>query len=311
MPTVSVGSVLKWRTRSQRHAVNCGSWTPYQSQLWQVHCPELAAGPNVRCTVNSNGHIWKQECNFITQIGLDKNWEKCLGRVSCVVHLQDKVTPSTKGIFVLFICKTKSRLRRRHCGLARHFKTDPTESVALCFGYAKTLFWRWRHCGLARHFKTDPTNTVALGFGYAKTLYWRADDKQMNMTYGYFSWKVIRSGLARHFKTDRTETVALCFGYAKTPCWRADGSCLPEQMNWTIESRKNLGQSLMCCSSTEDDSLPSARMHSIFGYPKQSATVSVGSVLKWRAKPRRHAEGKLSSWVDEQHIPTGKLIFTW
>jgi hypothetical protein len=42
--------------------------------------------------------------------------------------------------FVLFICKTKSRLRRRHCGLARHFKTDPTESVALCFGYAKTLF---------------------------------------------------------------------------------------------------------------------------------------------------------------------------
>jgi WD40 repeat protein len=41
---------------------------------------------------------------------------------------------------LLFICKTKSRLRRRHCGLVRHFKTDPTESVALCFGYAKTLF---------------------------------------------------------------------------------------------------------------------------------------------------------------------------
>jgi hypothetical protein len=40
---------------------------------------------------------------------------------------------------VLFICKTKSRLRRRHCGLARHFKTDPTETVALCFGYAKTF----------------------------------------------------------------------------------------------------------------------------------------------------------------------------
>jgi hypothetical protein len=40
---------------------------------------------------------------------------------------------------VLFICKTKSRLRQRHCGLARHFKTDPTETVALCFGYAKTL----------------------------------------------------------------------------------------------------------------------------------------------------------------------------
>jgi hypothetical protein len=56
---------------------------------------------------------------------------------------------------VLFICKTKSRLRQRHCGLVRHFKTDPTESVALCFGYAKTAyyndedfeFWRvrWLH----------------------------------------------------------------------------------------------------------------------------------------------------------------------
>jgi hypothetical protein len=78
---------------------------------------------------------------------------------------------------VLFICKTKSRLRRRHCGLARHFKTDPTETVALCFGYAKTLFWRRRHCGLVRHFKTDPTKTVALCFGYAKTLFWRADGK--------------------------------------------------------------------------------------------------------------------------------------
>jgi hypothetical protein len=48
----------------------------------------------------------------------------------------------TQLIFVLFICKTKSRLRRRHCGLARHFKTDPTKTVALCFEYGKTLFWR-------------------------------------------------------------------------------------------------------------------------------------------------------------------------
>jgi hypothetical protein len=43
------------------------------------------------------------------------------------------------GSIVLFICKTKSRLRRRHCGLVHHFKTDPTETVAFCFGYAKTL----------------------------------------------------------------------------------------------------------------------------------------------------------------------------
>jgi hypothetical protein len=84
-------------------------------------------------------------------------------------------TFSAQLSLVLFICKTKSRLRRRHCGLARHFKTDPTETVALCFGYAKTLFWRRRHCGLAHHFKTDPTKTVALCFGYAKTLCWQAD----------------------------------------------------------------------------------------------------------------------------------------
>jgi hypothetical protein len=70
-----------------------------------------------------------------------------------------------------------SRLRRRHCGLAHHFKTDPTKTVALCFWYAKTLFWRRRHFGLARHFKTDPTQTVALCFGYAKTLCWQADGK--------------------------------------------------------------------------------------------------------------------------------------
>jgi hypothetical protein len=71
---------------------------------------------------------------------------------------------------VLFICKTKSRLRQRHCGLARHFKTDPTETVALCFGYAKTLQLTMKALGLAHHFKTDPTNTVALCFGYEKTL---------------------------------------------------------------------------------------------------------------------------------------------
>jgi hypothetical protein len=47
--------------------------------------------------------------------------------------------PLCAKTLVLFICKTKSHLRRRHCGLARHFKTDPTETVALCFGYAKTL----------------------------------------------------------------------------------------------------------------------------------------------------------------------------
>jgi hypothetical protein len=44
-------------------------------------------------------------------------------------HAEGLVDP-----YVLFICNTKSRLRRRRCGLARHFKTDPTETVAIGFG---------------------------------------------------------------------------------------------------------------------------------------------------------------------------------
>jgi hypothetical protein len=41
---------------------------------------------------------------------------------------------------------------------------------------------------------------------------------------------------------------------------------------------------LVACSSAREDSLPSARRQGVFGCPKQSATVSVGSVLKWRAR---------------------------
>jgi hypothetical protein len=96
---------------------------------------------------------------------------------------------------VLFICKTKSRLRRKHCGLVRHFKTDPTETVALCFGYAKTLFWRRRHYGLARHFKTDPIKTVALCFGYAKTLFWWPNGKadEQDICHICLTFKPLRS----------------------------------------------------------------------------------------------------------------------
>jgi hypothetical protein len=38
----------------------------------------------------------------------------------------------------------------------------------------------------------------------------------------------------------------------------------------------------LSCSSA----LPSARQQSVFAYPKQRATVLVGSVLKWRARPQ-------------------------
>jgi hypothetical protein len=40
------------------------------------------------------------------------------------------------------MCCSSARQRhafdRRHCGLARHLKTDPTETMGLCFVYPKT-----------------------------------------------------------------------------------------------------------------------------------------------------------------------------
>jgi hypothetical protein len=42
-----------------------------------------------------------------------------------------------------------------------------------------------------------------------------------------------------------------------------------------------------------------ARRHGVFGYPKQSPTDSVGSVLKWRARSRRHAVNSVEYVVDE------------
>jgi hypothetical protein len=84
---------------------------------------------------------------------------------------------------VLFICKTKSRLRRRHCGLARHFKTDPTETVALCFGYAKTLQLTMKALWPGASFQNR-------SYEYRSSLFWIREDtsavelmtKQMNRT---------------------------------------------------------------------------------------------------------------------------------
>jgi hypothetical protein len=43
---------------------------------------------------------------------------------------------------LFLLCCSSARCRhtfdRRHCGLVCHFKTDPTETVGLCFGYPKT-----------------------------------------------------------------------------------------------------------------------------------------------------------------------------
>jgi hypothetical protein len=77
--------------------------------------------------------------------------------LNCVVLLQDKVTPSTKALWPPDRKNGINLIPSRYhwdqldakvivldinfpVRLARHFKTDPTETVALCFGYAKTLF---------------------------------------------------------------------------------------------------------------------------------------------------------------------------
>jgi hypothetical protein len=54
-----------------------------------------------------------------------------------------KITSKSTLIGQLLILRFSSAsywhaFERRHCGLARHFKTDPTETVALCFRYPKT-----------------------------------------------------------------------------------------------------------------------------------------------------------------------------
>jgi hypothetical protein len=59
--------------------------------------------------------------------------------------------------------------------------------------------------------------------------------------------------LARHLKTALLRQKLCVLGYTKTPCIR-----------------------LLSCSSA----LPLARQKSVFAYPKQRATVLVGSVLK-------------------------------
>jgi hypothetical protein len=65
--------------------------------------------------------------------------------------------------------------------------------------------------------------------------------------------------LARSFKTEPLETVSFSFGITEN----------------TI--------GLFICSGSQ---LQSARRQGVFGYPKQSGTVSIGSVLKWRASPQ-------------------------
>jgi hypothetical protein len=80
--------------------------------------------------------------------------------------------------------------------------------------------------------------------------------------------------------------------------WCARPQCLRSKACLCLADEQHLWHGLFICS---EDSLPSARRHAVFGYPKQSATVSVGSVLNWRARPQCLRSKACQYLADEQH----------
>jgi hypothetical protein len=73
-----------------------------------------------------------------------------------------------------------------------------------------------------------------------------------------------------------------CFGYNRNPT--EDHEQLFADFFQVFKIQEMQISGLFICS---EDSLTSAQRHSVFGYPKQRATVSVGSVLKRRARPQQ------------------------
>jgi hypothetical protein len=57
----------------------------------------------------------------------------------------------------------------------------------------------------------------------------------------------------------------------------------------------------MCCSSTQDDSLPSACLRGLARHFKTEPTETVALCFGYPKTPCLRAEGKLSSSIDEQH----------
>jgi hypothetical protein len=91
-----------------------------------VHCKQVCCLPFL-CRLSwpkrarNMTMLWfpVQQDSWWSSISFRLNWKQFLCHNICVVHLPDAFD-------------------RRHCGLARHYKTDPTDTVALCFGYPKT-----------------------------------------------------------------------------------------------------------------------------------------------------------------------------
>jgi hypothetical protein len=76
-------------------------------------------------------------------------------------------------------------------------------------------------------------------------------------------------------------------------------------MNWVyIYSNRNVNIAMahLCCSSTQEDSLPSACLRGMARHLKTEPTETVALCFGYPKTPCLRAEGKLSSSVDEQHI---------
>jgi hypothetical protein len=59
----------------------------------------------------------------------------------------------------------------------------------------------------------------------------------------------------------------------------------------------------MCCLSTQEDSLPLACLRGLARHFKTESTETVALCFGYPKTRCRRAEGKLSTSVDEQHIP--------
>jgi hypothetical protein len=100
-----------------------------------------------------------------------------LSQVTNVLFICFAISSSEK---CLRISKTESYRLSMCCSSARQshaFDEDTVKDHYIRTLPSLVLVKKKRHCGLARHFKTDPTKTVAFYFGYTKTPFWRADGK--------------------------------------------------------------------------------------------------------------------------------------
>jgi hypothetical protein len=134
---------------------------------------------------------------------------------------------------------------------------------------------------------------------YQKKIFWSGFDMlEKNFDPGKCTlligvWPIYRSNCIpityQDFKSNRHQFPNSLSGRAmpSSKAWL----CLADEQH---NSLQDLHVTYVLFIYCKNDSLPAARRHGVFGYPKQSATVSIGSVLKWRARSRTHAEGKLS-----------------